>query len=312
MPPETTSPSTRIAIVGAGQVGGAVAYALILGSVARELLLVDVKVDLRDAQVRDLSDVAYATGAGMRVRAATHHEAGQCDIVIITAGSRYGFGETSIQHMHRNASVIRNVVKAMTPFRSDAIVLVVSNPVDLLTSIAQELAGLPKFQVFGSGTFLESVRIRGLLAEKAGVAASSIQLFVLGVHGDGQVVAWSSATINGIPLDKVLSPDTFGHQELAKECKERAETIFTAKGATPFGTGSVVASMCASILFDKREVRPVSHFQPEFDCCFSLPVVLGRKGIMKTIEMPLESDENAAIARSAHRLKSTIELTDKK
>lgn len=248
----------------------------------------------------------------MRVRVATHHEAGQCDIVMITAGSRYGFGETSIQHMHRNASAIRNVVKAMTPFRSDAIVLVVSNPVDLLTSIAQELAGLPKFQVFGSGTFLESVRIRGLLAEKAGVAASSIQLFVLGVHGDGQVVAWSSATINGIPLDKVLSPDTSGHQELAKECKERAETIFTTKGATPFGTGSVVASICASILFDKREVRPVSHFQPEFDCCFSLPVVLGRKGIMKTIEMPLGSDENAAIARSAHRLKSTIELTDKK
>lgn len=101
MPPETTSPSTRIAIVGAGQVGGAVAYALILGSVARELLLVDVKVDLRDAQVRDLSDVAYATGAGMRVRAATHHEAGQCDILIITAGSRYGFGKETFQTKKR-------------------------------------------------------------------------------------------------------------------------------------------------------------------------------------------------------------------
>ncbi|KAK4198911.1 lactate dehydrogenase/glycoside hydrolase [Triangularia verruculosa] len=310
MPPPSTNPTARIAIVGAGQVGGAVAYALILGSVACELLLIDVKVDLRDGQVRDLSDVAYATGGGMRVRAATHHEAGQCDIVVITAGSKYGFGETSIQHMQRNISVIRNVVKAMTPFRSDAIVLVVSNPVDLLTSIVQELAGLPKSQVFGSGTFLDSVRLRGLLADKAGVAANSIQLFVLGVHGDCQVVAWSSATIHGIPLDKVLSPDGFSHDELAQECKERAENIFHAKGATQFGVGSVVASICASILFDKRDVRPISHFQPEFGCCFSLPVILGRKGIIKTIKIPLGSEENAAIARSAERLKSTLERID--
>jgi L-lactate dehydrogenase len=133
----------------------------------------------------------------------------------------------------------------------------------------------------------------------------------LGVHGDCQVVAWSSATINGIPLDKVLSSDGFGHDELAQECKERAENIFYAKGATPFGIGSVVASICASILFDKGDVRLISHFQPEFGCCFSLPVILGRRGIIKTIKMPLESDENAAIARSAQRLKSTMERIDK-
>ncbi|KAL2256632.1 hypothetical protein VTK26DRAFT_1380 [Humicola hyalothermophila] len=170
MASQGSKPTTsRIAIVGAGQVGGAVAYALILGAVARELLLVDVRVDLRDAQVRDLSDVAYAAGGSVRVRAATHHDAGQCDMVVITAGSKYSLGETSIQHMHRNVSVIRTVVTAMRPLRPDAIVLVVSNPVDLLTSVAQELSGLPKFQVLGSGTFLESVRLRGLLADKARV-----------------------------------------------------------------------------------------------------------------------------------------------
>lgn len=139
------------------------------------------------------------------------------------------------------------------------------------------------------------------------MAANSIQLSVLGVHGDCQVAAWSSATINGIPLDKVLSPDSFGRDELAQECKKRAENIFYAKGATPFGIGSVVASICASILLDKGEIRPISHFQPEYGCCFSLPVILGRKGIVKTIKMPLASDENAAIAKSAQRLKSTME-----
>ncbi|EAQ85627.1 hypothetical protein CHGG_06880 [Chaetomium globosum CBS 148.51] len=181
MAPQDTKSTSRIAIVGVGQVGGSVAYALILGSATYELLLVDVKVDLRDAQVRDLSDVAYAAGGTVRVRAATHHEAGQCDIVVITAGSKYSLGETNIQHMHRNVSVIRNVVKAMTPFRSDAIVLVVSNPVDLLTSVAQELSGLPKFQVFGSGTFLESVRLRGLLADKTGVRLVLLTVPIAGI-----------------------------------------------------------------------------------------------------------------------------------
>ncbi|KAL5344864.1 hypothetical protein ACLOAV_010261 [Pseudogymnoascus australis] len=307
MPSGNTKPIFRIAIVGVGQVGAAAAYALILGSVASELLLVDVKVDLRDGQVRDLSDVAYSRNSGTRVRAATHHEAGQCDIVVITAGSKYSIGQTRIEHMYRNIATIRSAVKAMKPFRSDTILLVVANPVDLLTSLAQELSGLPTSQVLGSGTFLDSVRLRGLLAAKAGVAANSIDLYVLGVHGDSQVVAWSTATIGGVPIDKSLLPNTFNRAELANECKHRSQSIIQAKGATPFGIGSIVSSICSSILLDKRNVRPISHFQLEFSCCFSLPVVLGRKGIMRTIQMPLNSDENADIAKSAKTLRSIIE-----
>ncbi|KAK4233008.1 lactate/ malate dehydrogenase [Achaetomium macrosporum] len=302
-----TMPSSRIAIVGVGQVGAAAGYALILGSVASELLLVDVKVDLRDGQVRDLSDVAYSINSNTRIRGATHHEAGQCDIVVITAGSKSSIGETNIQHTHRNVSIIRSIVTAMTPFRTDTIVLIVSNPVDLLTSIAQELSRLPKFQVFGSGTFLDSVRLRGLVADKAKIAASSVQLSVVGVQGDSQVVAWSTATINGMPIDKFLAPDAFPYADLANECKHRSESIIRAKGATPFGIGSIVSSICSSILVDRGDVRPISHFQPEFGCCFSMPVVLGRKGVARTVEMPLVKDELADIAKSAKRLRDTLE-----
>ncbi|KAK4035316.1 hypothetical protein C8A01DRAFT_38218 [Parachaetomium inaequale] len=306
MPPGNTKPFSRIAIVGVGQVGAAATYALILGSVASELLLVDVKVDLRDAQVHDLSDVAYAIDGGTRVRAATHHEAGQCDIVVITAGSRHSLGETGIQHMHRNVSVVRSVVTAMTPFRPDTVVLVVSNPVDLLTTLTKELSGLPEHQVLGSGTFLDSVRLRGLLAEKAEVAASSIQLSVLGVHGDPQV-AWSTATINGVPMDKFSYPGAFTPADLADECKERAESIIRVKGAAPCGVGSVVSSICTSIIADKGDVRPISHFQPEFGCCLSSPVVLGRKGILRSVQMALNSEEQNHIANSAKRLKDTMD-----
>lgn len=127
------------------------------------------------------------------------------------------------------------------------------------------------------------------------------------MHGDSQVVAWSTATIGGIPIDVALPPGTFDRAELVSECKHRSESIIRAKGSTPFGIGSTVASICSSILFDKRNVRPISHFQPEFGCCFSLPVVLGRKGVIRTIQMPLDSEEQAGIAESAKKLRGTIE-----
>jgi L-lactate dehydrogenase len=168
----STTTGPRIAIVGAGQVGAAAANALIMNSVAGELLLVDIKADLRNAQVQELSDVSRTSRRGHKqthIRAGTYHEAGQCDIVIITAGSKYSVGETSAQHMYRNLGIVRSVIQAMRPFRDDAILLVVSNPVDLLTTLALQLSGLPASQVLGSGTLLDSVRLRGLLAGRAGV-----------------------------------------------------------------------------------------------------------------------------------------------
>ncbi|BDD60263.1 hypothetical protein MPDQ_006181 [Monascus purpureus] len=306
MSSETPKPASRVAIVGVGQVGAAAAYALVLGSVTSELLLVDMKTDTRDSQVRDLSDVVYGSNSGTSVRAATYHEAGQSDIVVITAGSKYSLGETSIQHMYRKMGIIQSVINAMRPFKPDTILLVVANPVDLLTSFAQKLSGLPPSQVLGSGTLLDSVRLRGMLADKAGVAASSIDLYVLGIHGDSQVVSWSTATIGGVPVDKSL-PDTIDHKELENECKNRSRSIVRAKGSTPFGIGYVVSSICSSILLDKRNVRPVSHFRPEYGCCLSLPVVLGRQGIVREIDPLLSSSEKKDIAESAKSLKESID-----
>lgn len=189
-------PISRIAIIGAGQVGTAAAYAIILHSLASELLLVDIKTNLRNGQVNDLSDVSYSCNSKTSVRAATHQEARDSDIVVITAGSNYStgkkshrrlvgrnlnhmrsnshVGETSTQHNYQKVSIIRSIINEMKPFRSDTILLVVANPVDLLTSLAYDLSDLPASQVLGSGTFLDSVRIRSLLAEKSGVRAQYV------------------------------------------------------------------------------------------------------------------------------------------
>lgn len=297
----------RIAIIGVGQVGGAAAYALILSGIAAELLLVDIDIDLRDGQIQDLSDVAYSKNSNTRVRAATYREAAQSDIVVITAGSKHLIGQTTIDYTARNISIVRNIVEAMRPFRSDTILLVVSNPVDLVTTIAGELSQLPPSQIMGSGTFLDSVRLRGMMADKAKVAPNSIDLFSLGVHGDAQVVAWSVATVGGVPLEKSLPPTTFNRVQLSEECRNRTKSIVRAKGATPFGVGSIVSSICSSILLDKCDVRPVSHYQPEHECCFSMPVVLGRKGVLTTIAVPLDGEEEARLAKSVEDLKRVVD-----
>ncbi|KAH1636443.1 hypothetical protein KXX16_005382 [Aspergillus fumigatus] len=281
----------RIGIIGVGQVGAAAANALIMNSVARELILVDIKTELRNAQVQELSDVSRMSGrAETRVRAGTYHEAGQCDIILITAGSKFSVGETSVQHMYRNLGIVRSVIQAMRPFRSDAILIVVSNPVDLLTTLAQQLSGLPRSQVMGSGTLLDSVRLRGLLANKVGVAADAIDIYVLGVQGLDEIVAWSTASVHGLPLASAVPGNTF-----------------EAKGAMPLGIGAIISMICLSILGDQRHVLPISHFQEEFGCCFSLPVVLGRKGILRTISMPVNGEEWDGIVKSAAALNETIE-----
>ena len=183
------TPVSRIAIIGVGQVGTAAAYSIILASVATELLIVDVNRDLRDSQVIDLCDVSYCCNSQTTVRAATHQEARESEIVVITAGSKYnrgrksyhiwlieyicdrgrsdgGLGETTIQHMYKKISIIRSIVQEMKPFKPDTILLVVTNPVDLLTLFAYELSGLPASQVLGPGTFLDSLRVRNLLAQE--------------------------------------------------------------------------------------------------------------------------------------------------
>ena len=131
--------------------------------------------------------------------------------------------------------------------------------------------------------------------------------YVLGEHGESQFVAWSAASIGGVALDKAVPSNAFNRTELAEECKHEAQRIIKAKGAIAFGIASIVASICASILFDKRDVRPVSHFQPDLGCCLSLPAVLGRKGVMETVSFPLNADEKAQLVESATIVREAVQ-----
>ena len=195
----------------------------------------------------------------------------------------------------------------MQPFADHTILLLVANPVDVITHFAQEYSGLPKSQVIGSGTFLDSARLRGVLAAKAEVAASSIDAYVLGEHGESQFVAWSAASIGGVPLEQALLPDTkLDKESIAEDTKNKATSIIENKGATNYGIGGVTASLCKSILFDQRNIRPVSHWQEDLGVCLSIPAVIGRKGLVRTIEMGLNDEEKGKLKKSANTLKEII------
>jgi L-lactate dehydrogenase len=196
----------------------------------------------------------------------------------------------------------------MKPFRSDTILLLVANPVDVLTYFAQQFSELPKQQVIGSGTFLDSARLRGILATKAEVAASSIDAYVLGEHGESQFVAWSLVSIGGVPLEKAVQEgSSIDKSGIAEETKNKATNIMNNKGATAYGIGGVAASICKSILFDQRNIRPVSHYQDGLNVCLSMPAVLGRKGLLRTVNTPLSDEERGLLEKSAKALREVID-----
>lgn len=180
---------TTIAVLGCGDVGATLAYTLILESICSEVILVDPKKELLEGQVRDLSDATFRGTTGTKIRAGTHKEAGQADIVVITAGAKQKPGESRLSLLSRNLQILSSIFGSMAPMSPHTILLLVANPVDILTYFARKMSGLPESQVLGTGTSLDSARLRGILAQKAEVAPNSIDAYVLGEHGDSQFVS---------------------------------------------------------------------------------------------------------------------------
>ncbi|CAN9389219.1 unnamed protein product [Alternaria alternata] len=202
----------------------------------------------------------------------------------------------------------------MAPISPHTILLLVANPVDILTYFARRLSGLPENQVLGTGTSLDSARLRGVLAEKAEVAPNSIDAYVLGEHGDSQFIAWSSATIGTTPLALALPPNTLTSEfksQISSHTRGAAGAIIAAKGCTAYGIGNIAASICKYILFDSRSVRPLSFYQPELGCCLSMPAVVGRKGIIKAMPIQLDEEERAQLDACAKGLRGVIEGAEK-
>lgn len=305
----------KIGIVGTGQVGSAAAYAMALLGTATEVVLVDMDPALARAQAEDIAH-AVPFASATRVGSGGYRDLAGAGIVIVAAGVAQRPGETRLALLGRNAEVFRDVTARVLDAAPDAILLIASNPVDVMTQVATRLSGLPAARVIGSGTILDTARFRWLVGQHLGIAPQSVHAYVLGEHGDSEVLAWSSARAGGVNLlsfaEQVGAPATPEVRARIDEGVRRAAyTIIEGKGATWYGIGAGLARVAAAIARDEGAVFSVSIATPEVegvtDVALSIPRVLGRTGVVADLFLDLAPDEHEALRASATLLQ---ELAD--
>lgn len=293
---------TVVAIIGVGAVGSTIAYALLLKNSVSEIILIDVDLKRCSGEVKDLADVLGLSYAS-RIYQGTYEDAKRADIIIVAAGRAQKPGEPRTGLIDVNKGIMKSIVDSLREgLNPNAIYIVVANPLDVLTALAQKNLGLPLGQIFGAGTFLDSQRLKHYLACQTGIAEESIEAFVVGEHGDTQSVAWSITRIAGLPVES-FGIDEVMKEKIAHAVKNEAYEIIQAKGATFYGIATCVAVLCDMIMYNMRQVVPLSWYHEEYGVCMSLPVILTDRGIERVIPVDFTSAEREALAKSASALK---------
>lgn len=303
----------KIGIVGAGMVGASTAYATALLGRAREIVLVDINPALARAQAEDIAHaLPFATQSALS--AGGYDALAGAGIVIIAAGVSQRPGETRLDLLARNAEVFRAVVDATLKAAPDAVLLIASNPVDVMTGITTRLSGLPAARVIGSGTILDSARFRHLIGQHLGVDPRSVHAYVLGEHGDSEVLAWSAARAGSVSLDSFATQmqrplTTAARAEIDTGVRRAAYTIIEGKGATWYGIGAGLARIVSVIASDEQAVLTVSTVSDVLGVsgvACSLPRVVGRDGVTAELMPELSETETDALRASAQLLKDSF------
>jgi len=304
----------RVSIIGAGGlVGSCTAYALQCGGVVSGIDLIDLNADLCRGQALDLLH-GSSLAADQRIRATDYAAIPESDVICITAGLRRKPDESRLDLINRNVELFLGIlgqVKAAGP-KKDAIVLVVSNPVDVLTYLATRGLGLPASQVIGLGTQLDSSRFRSLIAEALGLPPTQVTATILGEHGDSMVPLWSIAQAAGFPLEKYPGWTSNTADALFARTKGSGAEVIKLKGGAGFAVGIAIRDVIHAIALDQRRIMPVASLVNGpygiRDVCISVPTVVGRRGVLKHVEIDLWPKEVAALQHSAQVLRETIDL----
>ncbi|KGF67960.1 lactate dehydrogenase [Hoeflea sp. BAL378] len=297
----------KVGIVGTGMVGSAAGYAMALLGVGTEIVLVDANPALALAQAQD---IAHATpfAKTVAIRAGSYADLRDAAVVIIAAGVSQKPGESRLALLERNVEVFRSVIGGVMQAAPGAILLIATNPLDVMTFAAQRISGLPPERVIGSGTILDTARLRSLLGDHLGIAPTSIHAYVLGEHGDSEVPVWSSAMAGSVPIVSFAAQigrplDQAARTSIADQVRGAAYTIIEGKGATWYGIGAGLARIVRAIIGDERAVLSVSQVNADIegvkDVPLSLPRIVGRSGVIANLMPDLDADERAALKRSA-------------
>lgn len=301
----------KISVIGAGFVGSTVAYTLVMKGVASEIVLVDVNLERAEGEAMDISHGAPFAKSSV-IRAGSYEDTKGSDVVIITAGTNQKPGETRIDLITRNAAIMRDVAGRVGEQSPNAVILVISNPVDVMTYVARQVTGFPKNRVIGSGTVLDSSRFRYLLANRFDIDPRNVHGYIMGEHGDSEFPAWSLVNIAGMSLDE--ASDLFNkeindevRQSIADSTRNAAYEIINRKGATYYGIGMSATRIVEAIVRDERSIMTVSsllHGEYDIDDLYlSVPAILGEHGIEEVLTPRLSDLELANLHHSAEVLR---------
>ena len=305
----------KAVMVGCGFVGSASVFALMQSGLFSEIVLIDADKDKAEGEAMDISHgVPFARP--MKIYAGDYDDAADAAIIIVSAGAGQKPGETRLDLVHKNVAIFKSIIPEIAKRGFDGILLIVANPVDILTQVALKLSGLPEERVIGSGTVLDSARLKYQLGEHLAVDSRSVHAFIVGEHGDSEVVAWSSANVSGVELSKMC--EMRGHyqhkentQEIAAKVKNSAYDIINKKHATYYGIAMSVRRICEVIMRDEKSILPVSHMMHGAygieGVALSMPAIVGAGGLEADIPIELSGEEALKLKESADALKEIVD-----
>ena len=283
-----------------------------------EMVLIDVDRNRAEGEALDISHgVPFASP--MKIYAGDYSDLGDAAMVVVTAGAAQKPGETRLDLVNKNVAIFKSIIPQIRESGFSGVLLIVSNPVDVLTYAAVQMSGLPEAKVIGSGTVLDTARLRYMLGEHVDVDPRDVHAYVMGEHGDSELVAWSSATVAGVPLSEFC--ELHGHYQhreaevrIAEDVKNSAYTIIEKKHATYYGVAMAVRRICTAVMRDEDCVLPVSSLMVgEYglsDLCISMPTIVGRNGVVARVPVSINDNEKKELQKSAEALKAIIEKVD--
>ena len=307
----------KVVVIGDGAVGSSIGFSLLLGHAVNEIVVVDVNREKAEGDVLDMADGMSFLSVPKTIKAGGYEDIEDAHIVIVTAGAAQKKGETRLDLLHKNAAIMESVCTQMKPHLDPhAIVIIVSNPCDVLTYLAYTLLGLPSKQVFGSGTVLDTSRLKSAISADTGIDPRNVHTFVVGEHGDSEVALWSATSIGGLSLldYSMQCPDcNLSHlDELHDKVRNAAYEIIEKKGATNYAVALAVSKIVSAVLNDEKSVLTVStYIKSEFggalaDVYLSLPCVVGSNGVSRILHPSYSKKEQLAIVDSGKALKEKI------
>jgi len=304
----------KIVIVGCGAVGSTFAYTVLLKGLANELVLIDINKAKAEGDVLDLNH-GLLLAHQMKIYAGDYPDCKDADIIVITAGAAQKDSETRLDLMQRNVFIYHNILDKILQFNRKAIILIATNPVDILTYITVKITNLLPSQIIGSGTLLDSSRFRYLISDKIKVDPRNIHGLIVGEHGDSEVPVWSSMNISGVNQETIRRGTRFylseeDKQEIYNKTKNAAYEIINKKGSTYYAIALALSKVCESILDDEKSIIPVSVYLDNYkgikDICLGIPCIIGSGGVEEIIDISLTEDEEEMLFTSADKLKKFI------